>query len=254
MPKPNRFEYTKDLEVNERFDFRKDDGKSYNKIQANLYWDLELNSRLKGLDLDACAFLVGNEGIIIDDANFVYYNSQNRWLPSDPRWNDTKQRKEVDVTEGNFQPFEREKYRTAKLWRRNTLPVSKDGALIGSWDDLGDSVDDDNESPGEIMHVILDKVATDVAEIIFCVSIYPNPSYGSIEEQTFDKVKNAKIEISDEETGNILCSFNLKEKFAGKTAVEVGKLAINDDNGEWEFIAFGEGHDGGIQTLADIYT
>lgn len=248
---PQRFEFTKDLEANDRFNFIKDDGESYNKIQADLSWELDLKSILKGLDLDACAFLVGEDGIITDDADFVYYNSKSRWLPSDPRWKNKVERRKVDVTIGNFQLFDKSKYKTARLWRGDTLPVSKDGALIGSWDDPGDSDDDDVK--GETMHVMLDKISEDITEIIFCVSIYPQLKYGPIEEQTFDKVKNAKIEISDEETGNILCSFNLKEKFAGKTAVEVGKLAKNDD-GEWEFVAFGEGHDGGIQTLSEIYT
>lgn len=240
-----RFEFTKDLEANDRFDFRKDDGESYNKIRVDLKWDSDL-------DLDACAFLVGDDGIITDDADFVYYNSKNRWLPADSRWKDSEQREDADVTEGAFQPFDRTKYRTARAWRADTLPVSKDGALIGSWDDPGN--EDDEEESGETMHVILDRLGENIAEVIFCVSIYPNPNGGlPVGEQTFDKVKNAKIEISDEETGNILCSFNLKENFPGKTAVEVGKLATNK-NGEWEFVAFGEGHDGGIQTLAEIYT
>ena len=39
-----------------------------------------------------------------------------------------------------------------------------------------------------------------ITEIIFCVSIYPNESYGPIELQTFDKVDDAKIEITDCET------------------------------------------------------
>ncbi len=247
-----RFEFTKDLEINERFDFTKENGESYSKIQADLSWEVELTSNLKGLDLDACAFLVGEDGIIMDDADFVYYKSKCRWLPSDPRWNNPDERENVDVTLGDFQPFEKNKFKTAKAWRSNTLPVSKDGALIGSWDDPGDA-DEDDDTSGETMHVILDKVGNDISEIIFCVSIYPNPKYGPVEEQTFEKVKNAKIEISDEETGNILCRFNLKEEFVGKTAVEVGKLSINEE-GEWEFIAFGEGHDGGIQTLAEIYT
>ena len=37
-----------------------------------------------------------------------------------------------------------------------------------------------------------------------------------------------------------------------RTAVEAAKLVCNDE-GEWEFEAVGEGHDGGMQTLIDIY-
>ena len=38
----------------------------------------------------------------------------------------------------------------------------------------------------------------------------------------------------------------------GKKYVEAAKLVCNDE-GEWEFEAVGEGHDGGMQTLIDIY-
>ncbi|HRL64551.1 MAG TPA: TerD family protein, partial [Segatella copri] len=43
-----------------------------------------------------------------------------------------------------------------------------------------------------------------------------------------------------------------KENFSTETAVEAAKLVCNDE-GEWEFEAVGEGHDGGMQTLIDIY-
>ena len=253
-----RFDLTKDLQKNERFSLIKDGDEGYNKIQVDLSWDTTgIKSRygLKGRDLDACAFLVGEGGVITDDADFVYYKSESRWIPSDPRWKDPKQRAKVDVTEGEFEPFDRNKYRNKKIWRQDTLPVSKDGSVIGSWDDLGEE-DDENEvdggEAGETMHAILGKVNENIAEIIICVSIYPNPDYGPVEKQTFDKVHDAKIEITDEETGNILCQYNLSEKFSGLTAVEVGRLAINDE-GDWDFVALGEGHDGGMQTLIDIY-
>lgn len=246
-----RFEFTKDLDVNDRFDFTKDDGESYSKVQVDLSWISEL-------DLDALAFLVGDDGIINDDADFVYYKSNSRWLPADENWKDPELREDVDVTEGDFQPFDKTKFKTAKVWREHTIPVSKDGSVIGSWDDPGND-DDDEEESGETMHINLDKISEDVAEVVICASIHPNKKLAEREcnpipeaEQTFDKVKEAKIELTDEETGNILCTFNLKADFAGKTAVEVGKLAINDE-GEWAFQPISEGHDGGIQTLAEIY-
>ena len=246
-----RFDFTKDLQKNERFSFKKDGDEGYNKIQVDLSWDLKNIKKhgLRGLDLDACAFLVGEDGVITDDSFFVYYKSNCRWLPLDPRWKDSKQRENVDVTEG--EPFDKKKYKTARNWRLETLPISKDTSVIGSWDDLGEDDEGDGES-GETMHVVLERVGDDITEIIFCVSIYPNESYGPIELQTFDKVDDAKIEITDCETGNILCSYKLNEKYAGKTAVEVGKLTLND-NGEWEFAALSDGHEGGMQTLVDIY-
>lgn len=250
-----RFDLTKDLQKNDRFSLTKDGDEGYNKIQVDLSWDttgIKSKHGLKGLDLDACAFLVGEDGVITDDADFVYYKSESRWMPEDSRWKDPEQRDDVDVTEGDFAPFDRKVFKTGKKWREETLPVSKDASVFGSWDDLGEDDDEDGGEAGETMHVVLDKVRDDIAEIIFCVSIYPNPEYGPVEKQTYEKVLNAKIEITDEETGNILCQYNLSEKFSGLTAVEVGKLSI-DNKGMWEFVALGEGHDGGMQTLIDIY-
>ena len=252
-----RFDFKKELQKNERFSFSKDAG--FSKIQVDLSWNTAGLERygLKGLDLDACAFLVGDEGIINNDEDFVYYKSDSRWLPKDPRWNDVVAGKvspeEIDVTEGDFSPFDKVRFKTKRNWRKYTLPVSKDGSLIGSWDDPGEADDDDEEAEsGETMHVILDNVAEDISEIVFCVSIYPNPDNGPVEKQTFEKVSNAKIEITDEESGKVVCSYNLKEKFIGKTAVEVGRFSLNDD-GDWDFIALGEGHDGGMETLVGIY-
>lgn len=249
-----KFDLTKDLQKNDRFPLTKDGDEGYNKIRVDLSWDttgIRSKHGLEGLDLDACAFLVGEDGVITDDADFVYYKSESRWMPEDSRWKDPEQRDDVDVTEGDFAPFDRGVFKTRKRWREETLPISKDASVFGSWDDLGEDVKDGGEA-GETMHVVLDKVRDDIAEIIFCVSIYPNPDYGPVETQTFDKVHDAKIEITDVDTGNILCSYQLDEEFAGKTAVEVGRLAINDE-GEWDFVALGEGHEGGMQTLIDIY-
>jgi len=66
-------------------------------------------------------------------------------------------------------------------------------------------------------------------------------------------VREPSITIVNEVTGEELCRYDLKEKFSSETAVEVAKLAVNDD-GDWEFVALGEGHEGGMQTLIDIYT
>ena len=220
-----RFDFTKDLQKGERFSFTKDSG--LNRIQVDLTW-------LPGADLDACAFLLGEDGIIEDDANFVYFKSNTRWLSTN----------EEDPTEGDFEPYDGAKHKNKKLWRRQTVPVSKDGSVIGAPDDLGDGDEDDDEA-GETMYVVLDRVHEDVKEIVFCVAI-------ATEGVTFKDVRNPAILITDSETGDVLCRYNLKEKFSTETAVEAGKLVI-DEEGDWSFEAIGEGHDGGIATLADIY-
>lgn len=211
------------IEKGERFSLNKSEG--LEKVQIDLNWK-------SGADLDASAFLIGEDGLIQDDADFVYYNSKNRANPET----------------GELEPFDRNIHGNKKHWQNSTVPVSADGSVLGSADDLGDGDEEEGEEAGETMHVDLTKVGPKIQEIIFCVTIY----HGDKDGVTFGAVREPSITISNEDTGEELCRYNLKEKFSTETAVEVAKLVCNED-GEWEFEAVGEGHDGGMQTLIDIY-
>ena len=105
-----------------------------------------------------------------------------------------------------------------------------------------------NEDASEEMMVNLDKVSSDIAEIIFCVTIY----HGEDEGVTFGKVREPYISIENDETGEELCRYDLKESFSSETAVVAGSLVI-DEEGEWQFKAEGQGYNGGMQALIDIY-
>ena len=211
------------IEKGERFSLNKSEG--LEKVQIDLNWK-------SGADLDASAFLVGEDGLIQDDADFVFYNSKNRANPET----------------GELEPFDKAVHGNKQNWQNSTVPVSADGSVLGSSDDLGDGDEEEGEEAGETMHVDLSKVGPKIQEIIFCVTIY----HGDKEGVTFGAVREPSITISNEETGEELCRYNLKEKFSTETAVEAAKLVCNDE-GEWEFEAVGEGHDGGMQTLIDIY-
>lgn len=210
------------IEKGERFQLAKNEG--LEQIQVDLAWK-------SGADLDASAFLVGEDGLINDDADFVFYNSKNRANPET----------------GEFEPFDRAKHGNKKAWQAATVPVSADGSVLGSADDLGDG-DDDSDDASETMHVNLTKVGAKIREIIFCVTIYHGEEAGV----TFKDVRSPSITITNEDTGEELCRYDLKERFSTETAVEAAKLLVNGE-GEWEFEALGEGHDGGMQTLIDIY-
>lgn len=209
------------IDKGDRFALNKSEG--LEKIQVDLNWK-------SGADLDASAFLVGDDGLIQDDADFVFYNSKNRANPET----------------GDVEPFNKAIHGNKKHWQAVTVPVSADGSVLGSADDLGD--DEEGDEAGETMHVDLSKVGPKIQEIIFCVTIY----HGDTDGVTFGSVREPSITISNEDTGEELCRYNLKEKFSTETAVEAAKLVCNED-GEWEFVAVGEGHDGGMQTLIDIY-
>ena len=194
------------LSKGERFKIAKSDGLS--KIKVVLDWDSDA-------DLDASTFLCGDEGVILNDAGFVFYNSENR-----------------------EKPFDRAVYGNKRRWMAETRPMSSDGAVLGSLDDRdGDS--------GEQIDVNLDKVDPNVCEIVFVVSIHD-------EGKTFGDVKGAFISVINAENDEELCRYELAEAFTKETALTVAKLVVNED-GDWEFEAVGVGHVGGLETLIDIY-
>lgn len=203
------------LEKGQTFKLEKDSGLS--QIKVNLGWK-------SGADLDACAFLLGEDGIIVNNADFVFYNSENR-----------------------EKPFSKEEFKNKRNWRALTRPMSADGSVLGSIDDLGEE-DDEGDDASEEMTVNLDKVSADITEIIFCVTIY----HGDTDGVTFGAVREPYISIENEETGEELCRYNLKESFTTQTAVVAGSLFV-DDEGEWQFKAEGQGYTGGMQSLIDIY-
>lgn len=199
-----------ELNKGDRFTLKKSEGLS--NLRVSLGWK-------GGADLDACAFLLNEDGAITSDADFVFYNSNYR---------------EAE--------FDRAVHGNKKHWREMTRPMSTDGAVMGSLDDQGD---DDNGDANEEMTVELDKVNPKVVEIVFCVTLYND-------NITFGSVNNPYISIIDENSGNELCRYNLKEKFQSETAVVAGSL-LCDEEGEWSFEAVGKGYTGGMQTLIDIY-
>lgn len=194
------------LSKGERFKIAKSEGLS--KIKVVLDWNSDA-------DLDASTFLCGDEGVILDDAGFVFYNSENR-----------------------EKPFDRAVFSNKRKWMAETRPMSSDGAVLGS-------LDDRNGGSGEQIDVDLDKVDPNVCEIVFVVSIHD-------EGMTFGDVKDAFISVVNAVNDEELCRYELNEAFTEETALSVAKLVVNED-GDWEFEAVGVGHVGGLETLIDIY-
>ena len=187
------------LSKGERFKIAKSEGLS--KIKVVLDWNSDA-------DLDASTFLCGDEGVILDDAGFVFYNSENR-----------------------EQPFDRAVFGNKRKWMAETRPMSSDGAVLGS-------LDDRNGGSGEQIDVDLDKVDPNVCEIVFVVSIHD-------EGMTFGDVKDAFISVVNAVNDEELCRYELNEAFTEETALSVAKLVVNED-GDWEFEAVGVGHVGGL--------
>ena len=99
------------IEKGDRFSLSKES--DLEKIRVDLNWK-------SGADLDASAFLTGDNGVIGDDADFVFYNSQRRANPET----------------GVYEPFNKSVHGNKKAWMAITVPVSADNSVLGSADDL----------------------------------------------------------------------------------------------------------------------
>ena len=191
------------LQKGSTFKIEKDD---LTNIKVELTWD--------GADLDLSAFMIGGDGMIVEEADFVFYNSETR-----------------------EKPFSREEFGNKPSWRKTTRPMSGDGSVLGSLDE--------REGGRETMLIDLSKVRPQIEEIVICATIHEA-------NETFKDINNPKLVILNSDSGEKLATFNLDDDFSAETALVAGSLKIDDD-GEWQFNAVGTGYNGGLQTLVTMY-
>lgn len=203
-----------------KFNLRKLDGGDRFALSKSLGLDnirVELTWQ-KG-DLDTHAWLLNLDGIIVNDDGFVFYNSVNR-----------------------TEKFDRAKFGNKKNYLDSTRPMSADGAVFGPKDELEGGI--------ETINICLSKIAPEVQEVAISATVYV-PNDDNVE--TFGEVENAKITVIDEESGEALCFYELSKDYKSEDALVAARFIINNE-GEWEFEAVGNGYNGGLQTLVDMYT
>lgn len=127
-------------------------GSGLTRLKVEMGWKVNPNAN-PAYDLDASTFLLGNNGQIEHEYDFVFYGSGNQTQALDDNG------KPIFDKSGN--PVMR--------------PISLDRSVLGSIDDLGDDDDDTGEGNEEI-EVDLTKTSAKVQEILFTASIYWSPS------------------------------------------------------------------------------
>ena len=122
---------------------------------------------------------------------------------------------------------------------------SPDGSVVSSGDDLtgGNSEEGDDET----LTVDLDKVSSEVQEIVFTATIHKAQE----RKQNFGQVRNAYIRIYNAINDEVIARYDLDEDFSIETAIEFGRLYRR--NGIWKFEAMGIGYKGGLQFFVDKY-
>lgn len=183
------------------------------KLIVEMGWKVNPNAK-PPYDLDASTFLLRSNGEIGVEEDFVFYGSC----------------KTIETPEGK-------------------RPVSNDGSVLGSVDDLGD--DDDNTGEGnEEIEVDLSKTNALIDQIIFTASIYWEKGAPS-EKYNFGQVRNAYILIKNAVSGEEICRYDLDEDFSTEKGVEFGRLYRR--NGAWKFEAVGTSYADGLEPICRKY-
>lgn len=183
------------------------------KLIVEMGWKVNPNAK-PPYDLDASTFLLRANGEIGVEEDFVFYGSC----------------KTIDTPDGK-------------------RPVSNDGSVLGSVDDLGD--DDDNTGEGnEEIEVDLSKTNALIDQIIFTASIYWEKGAPS-EKYNFGQVRDAYILIKNAVSGEEICRYDLDEDFSTEKGVEFGRLYRR--NGAWKFEAVGTSYADGLEPICRKY-
>lgn len=183
------------------------------KLVVEMGWKVNPNAK-PPYDLDASTFLLRANGKIGVEEDFVFYGSC----------------KTIETPDGK-------------------RPVSNDGSVLGSVDDLGD--DDDNTGEGnEEIEVDLSKTNALIDQIIFTASIYWEKGAPS-EKYNFGQVRDAYILIKNALSGEEICRYDLDEDFSTEKGVEFGRLYRR--NGAWKFEAVGTSYADGLEPICRKY-
>ena len=203
------------------------------RLKVEMGWKVNPNAD-PAYDLDASTFLLGNNGQIENEYDFVFYGSGNQ----------------VQALDDNGNPLYDEDGNAIMR------PISVDKSVLGSIDDLGD--DDDNTGEGnEEIEVDLTKTSSRVKEILFTASIYWSPSDANDPHNAprmkynFGQVRDAYIQIKNAVTGEVICRYDLDEDFSTDKGVEFGRLYRRGS--EWKFQAVGEAHKDGLEPICRKY-
>ena len=234
-------EFSKVISVGSKIPF----AKSIKKVRIELTWEGKPR-----IDLDICAFLLKDHKIHKRD-DLVFWGSKNRWRTDKPLTDQPFEPKDVLI--GSQCSFEGDKikygYTNPLPWMEDTLPLSGDCSVIGSWDDRGDPIP--GELSNEMIHVQLDKVDVDRHNVIV---IAANVSEEDIDEGcTFVNAKSPIVNVYDAEKDKLLGSYTLNTQFPNSDSVCLCKLEYDPNSWVWNFIALAEEEDGfrgGMKFLA----
>lgn len=131
---------------------------------------------------------------------------------------------------------------------------SLDGALHHTGDDQSGDTNGDDGLDNEIITVNLNKVNSDVNQIVFFLNIYNNNDF----QGDFSEIPYASIRMYEgtaTRVREVFAQYDVatKDNYRGMRALIMGKLYRR--NGEWKFAAIGDAYEDSniVQTIARVF-
>lgn len=179
-----------------------------------LGWDTNKYDGGHDFDLDASAFILGADGKVRSDDDFIFYKHL-----------DSK-----DETPG----------------------ANAQHGGQGYVHHTGDNRTGEGAGDDEVITVDFSRIPQDVQKIAITVTIYEaktrKQNFGQVSNAY---VRVAQMANKDDFKGTDLIRYDLEEDFSTETAIVVAELYRH--NGEWKFNAIGAGFNGGLAALARNY-
>jgi tellurium resistance protein TerD len=173
------------------------------KISVGLGWDPNDGTGDK-FDLDASAFLLAANRLLVKEEHFIFYNNL--------------------CGKGHSSQDE---------CKNSGCTIGEFGIIHTGDDPDGKSSNGDDD---ESLIVDLTKIPEDIIEINFVVTI---ADY-EVKKQNFGQVRNSYIRIVDNSTATEIAKYELGEDFSVETGIEFGRLYKRE--GKWRFEASGIGY------------
>lgn len=120
-------------------------------------------------------------------------------------------------------------------------------STCGSVEHTGDNRTGAGDGDDEAIKVDLTKVPTDVARLVFAVTIHD----ADTRRQNFGMVSNAFVRVVNQDDNKELARYDLSEDASTETAMIFAEVYRH--NSEWKFKAVGQGFAGGLAPLARQY-
>jgi tellurium resistance protein TerD len=118
----------------------------------------------------------------------------------------------------------------------------------GSVQHSGDNRTGAGEGDDETLQVDLQSLEADVREISFVVTVHD----AAERRQHFGLLRSAYIRLYNEDTGAVICEYDLDAEFSSETALQIGSI-IRNTAGQFEFHAIGAGYNLDLGTFVQGY-